>query len=72
MAESNTLRDVAGDELTATCCAMVRAAEGRQIVSIVPATLRAQRNVMNVLRVAATRDDAPLAVAAPHCSARRR
>ncbi len=30
------------------CCAMVRAAKSRQIVSIVAATLRTQRNVMNV------------------------
>ena len=75
MPESNTRRDAAGDdELTAMCGAMVRAAKGSQIVSIVSSTLRTQRNVMNVekLCVAATRDDALLVIAAPHGSARRR
>ncbi|HEX4338920.1 MAG TPA: hypothetical protein VH062_23600 [Polyangiaceae bacterium] len=75
VAESNTRRDAAGDdELTAMCRAMVRAAKRSQIIGIVPATLRTQRNVMNVekLRIATTRDDAPLMIAAPHGSARRR
>jgi hypothetical protein len=75
MPESNARRDAVGDEeLTAMCCAMVRAAKSSQIVSIMPATLRTQRNVMDIEkpRVAATRDDALLVIAAPHGSARRR
>ncbi|HEX4334491.1 MAG TPA: hypothetical protein VH062_01185 [Polyangiaceae bacterium] len=75
MPESNTRRDAAGDdELTAMCRAMVRAAKSGQIVSIMRATLRTQRNVMDIekLRVATTRDDALLVIAASNGSARRR
>src|ERR1700733_8123729 len=69
MPESNTRRGATGDEeLTAMYCAMVRAAQGSQIVSAIPATLRTQLDVMNVekLRVATTRDDTPLVITAPY------
>src|ERR1700733_10665704 len=75
MPESNTRRGAAGDdELTAMCCAMVRAAQGKQVVSTIPATIRTQLDVMNVekLRVAATRDDTLRVIAASYESARRR
>jgi hypothetical protein len=75
MLESNTRCDAARDDkLTMMCCAMVRAAKGSRVVGIVAAALRTQRDVMNIekLRVPATRDDAPLVIATPHGSARRR
>jgi hypothetical protein len=75
MPEAETRRDAAGDdELTAMYCAMVRTAKGGQIVSIMPATLRTQRDVMDIEkpRVATTRDDALLVIAAPQGSASRR
>jgi hypothetical protein len=75
MPESNTRRDASRhDELAAMCRAMVRAAKDSQFVSVMSAALRTPRNVMEIekLRVATTRDDAPLVIAATHGSARRR
>ncbi|HEX4337770.1 MAG TPA: hypothetical protein VH062_17790 [Polyangiaceae bacterium] len=75
MPESNTRGDAAGDdELATMCCAMMRATKGCQVVSMMPAALRTQLDMMCIekLGVAATRDDALLVIAAPYCSARRR